>query len=811
MKKLLMIVCMVLLCLYINAEELRLGKVKGTIKDSETKEFMEYAQIALFNQLDSTLVNGSVSNKSGQFEITNLQYGEYYIIANFMGYNKLNIDDINISKEEPVINLGDILLAPASEQIGTVEVKAEKPRVEYKIDKKIINVSQDINAIGGTAVDVLENTPSVEVDIEGNVSLRGSSNFTVLIDGKPSVLSGTDALRQIPATTIQNIEIITNPSAKYDPDGTAGIINIVMKRNILSGFNGILNTMVGTGDKYRSDLTLNYKTKKANFVLGGDWNSDNSWGKMFSERETILGDTSQFIISDGLRNMSRDGFNIKSGVDLYLTNKTTLSLSANGGKFNFDMGGTTNLNEYTIPSSNNIFMINTSSSIREGVMFSSNLSLQHKFDELGTHKLDFLAYYSNRTGDELETQDEFITDYLYKNKISTIENIKTVSTDNSNEYRFKLDYVKPINKSKIEVGLQALLERENEDYDFKNFDQSSNTWVDNPTFSSNMTLKDDVFAGYLTWSSQLGKLQYMTGLRTEYTDRYIKNEKSNEPAAIQRFDLFPTLHISYDLNETTQLMTSYSKRIRRPDGRDLDPFASYIDQYTIRVGNPNLKPEYTNSYELQALKRFGSNFASLDVFYRTTDDLMTRVQELRNDGIIYMTTNNINKDYSLGTEIAGNLNITKWFNLNTSFSLYNYQIKGEMNNQSIDRESTNYSIRANATFKISNNSRIQWMSMFRGPSVSAQGEQSSMFFSNLSYRQDFFKKKLTATVSVRDLFGTMKMSGKSYGTNFNFSNKMSREPRVFQITLSYNINNYKQDRSSGMETDTGNNSMEIEY
>lgn len=812
MKKIRLMIIMCLLIftgLIVNAADLIIGTVKGIVLD-ETKKPMEYASVAIYNLKDSTLVTGGLTNKDGKFEIKGVNKGDYYIIANFVGYKKYIISNIKIEKANQIQDLGTFVLNILSNELQCVEVVADRQRIEYKIDKKIINVSQDINAVGGTAVDVLENTPSVEVDIEGNVSLRGSSSFIVLIDGKPSVLSGSDALRQIPATTIQNIEIITNPSAKYDPDGSAGIINVVMKKNIIAGFNGITNAMIGTGDKYRGDLTLNYKTKKSNLLFGADWNEDNSWSKMYSERQTFLGDTTSYLISDGKRTMGRGGFNVKGGADLYLSDNTTLSISGTAGKYNFDMGGKTNLTEYTFPSTNSIYNFNTSSSLRDGNMFSTNVSLQKKFNKDGTHKLDVVAYFSNRGGDEIENQNEYSTDNTFILQENILNQIRTTSKDNDNNFRLKVDYVKPLGTGKLETGLQTILEREKEDYKFENFDIQSNTWINNPLFTSNMNFKNDVYAAYATYSNKLGNFQYMGGLRGEYTDRYIYNLKSDEPAIIQKFDVFPSAHISYDLSKSTQLMTSYSRRIRRPDGRDLDPFQSYIDQYTIRVGNPKLKPEYTNSYELQLMQRMNLGFISLDAFYRTTNDLMTRVQNLQNDGIIYMTSENINNDYSLGTEVMGNLNFTKWFILNTSLSVYDYKIKGELNGQSVDRESTNYSIRANANFKIGKTSRVQFMSMFRGPSVSAQGSMSSMFFSNLSYKQDLFKNKLTATLSIRDLFGTMKMKNESYGTNFNFKNQMSREPRTIQLTLSWNINNYKINRNMN-EIENGNTNTEIEY
>jgi len=794
---------------FADINNLNSGKIKGSVIDFTSNQPMEYVTVAVYNKKDSTLVTGGISNKDGLFEIKGLDNGAYYVTTTFVGYNKKTFNDIEILSNKNY-DLGKIILNTNSSEISEVKVVADRQRIEYKIDKKIINVTQDINAAGGTAIDVLENTPSVEVDIDGNVALRGSSSFTVLIDGKPSVLSGSDALRTIPAATIQNIEIITNPSAKYEPTGSAGIINIIMKQNSLIGLTGIVNVTSGTGDKYGSDATFNYKTKNVNLLFGADWSDNNSLGRMYSERKTTFADSTQNIISDGTRNMIRGGYNIKGGADFYLSDKTTLTIFGTTGKYNFDMNGNSNIYESTLSNSNiyDNYMINTNLSSRQGNVFSSNLSLQHKFNKSGTNKLDILLYASNRNGDDFETQNEFISDSYFKTQQNTLQQIRTVSGDNSNGYRLKIDYVTPIGiNGKIETGWQSLLDRENETYKFENFDVILNNWVNNELFSSNMNFKNNIHAGYFTWSDKIGKFQYMTGLRGEYTDRYIKNMISPEPSILQKFDLFPTIHVSYDVDNSTQLMSSYSKRIRRPDGRDLDPFASYVDQYTIRIGNPNLKPEYTDSYELQILRRFGSSFISLDGFYRKTNNLMTRTQELRSDGIMYMSTSNINNDYSTGVELMGNINFTKWFLLNTSLSVYDYRIKGTIAGENVDRESTNYSLKGNATIKFSSNSRVQFMSMFRGPSVSSQGETSSMFFSNLSYKQDFLNHKLVATVSVKDIFNSMKMENKSYTTNYYSYTKMTREPRVFQLTLSYSINNYKVNKNSPTE----DSSMEIEY
>jgi outer membrane receptor protein involved in Fe transport len=793
-----------------NETMARSGRIKGTIIDSETSQPMEYANIAIFNKRDSSLVTGGITNQNGQFDIGGLGYGEYYAEAIFIGYEKTSMPAIRILPTSQVIDLGRVTLSGSTMQLEAVNIVAERQRIEYRIDKKVINVSQDINAAGGTAVDVLENTPSVEVDIDGNVLLRGSSSFTVLIDGRPSVLSGSDALRQLPASAIENIEIITNPSAKYDPDGMAGIINVVMKKNILSGFNGIINAMIGTRDKYRSDMTLNYRTKKSNLFFGADWSEDNSYGNFFSERETYRNDTTRFIIADGRRDFGRSGFNVRGGADLYLSDLATLTISGTAGQNGSDRNGGSKLHEYTRPATTDKYMINDNISRREGTQFSTNISFQQKFNTQGTHKLDALLYISGRNSDDSETQDEYLSGQNFTGNLGFLNRIKTWEDDRSADYRFKIDYVKPLPKEgKLEAGLQSTITRDKEDFFFSNFDPVNEIWINNPLYTSTLDFSRDIHAGYFTWSAKSGRAQYMGGLRGEYTFRETDHEKAPEPFRLTRFDLFPSGHLSFEAGKSTQIMTSYSRRINRPSGRDLDPFPGYLNQYTIRIGNPELKPQYTSSYELGLMQRFGSNFLSVETFYRTTNNLISQVQELRDDGIFYLTSDNINRDFSLGSEVMGNFNLTKWFLLNSSISLFNYRIKGELNGQNIDRESTNYSARINGSFRLAADSRIQLTAFYRGPSVQAQGESKGMFFSNLSYRQEFLQRKLTATLSLRDILGTMRFENMSYGPDFRNKFRMERESRVVQLTLSYKINNYRQERNNG-DGSGGDNGMRMD-
>ena len=434
---------------------------------------------------------------------------------------------------------------------------------------------------------------------------------------------------------------------------------------------------------------------------------------------------------------------------------------------------------------------------RQGDYVSGDVNFQHKFNEEGTHKLEGMFYYSHNTGDDLDEEGELLATPDYESTGIYYSRLHTIEDQKENEYRFKVDYTKPLaHEGKLEAGYQGRINKEDEDYLFENYNQDTQDWIYNDQYSSSMEFSRAIHSMYTTFSSNFDKFEYMLGIRGEYTDREIKHAKVEKPYDLQRFDFFPSAHISYSFLNETQLMASYSRRINRPRGRDLDPFESYRDQYTIRQGNPNLEPEYTNSYELNLMKRFGKSFASLEGFYRVTNNLISHSEELGENNIIYQTTVNLNNDYSQGGEFMTDLHIAEWFDLNTSVSVYAYRIEDESEGETIDRKSTNVDGRMNSTFKFAPNSRMQLMGMYRGPSITSQGDRDAMFYSNVSYKQDFFKKKVTATLSVNDIFGTAQWKGTSSGTNFNSTFKFKREPRVVMFTLSYKINNYKMEKTS---------------
>lgn len=781
----------------------RAGVIRGVIKDKNSGEPLEFVNVAVYDMNGSSLVSGGITNQKGEFEIRGVTNGEFIVEANFLGYEKNRVNGILISNESKLVNIGSVALSPATLEIKGVDVVADKAQVEFKLDKKVVNVSQVISAAGGSAANVLENTPSVQVDIEGNVTLRGSGNFTVLIDGRPSVLSGSDALRQIPASALENIEIITNPSAKYEPDGSAGIINLVMKKNSMNGFSGVINGTIGTGDKYRGDFLLNYRTEKFNYFLGADWRDETNYGSMASTRETYLGDTTNYISIGGDRNFIRGGQNFKGGFDYYLSDKTTLTLSGEVGKSKNNRSGEELIHEYTIPQSADIYSVNNEISASESDFYSGTLNFQHKFKKDG-HKIEANAFYSGRTGFDGDEENEMLTDENYNPSGGYLARVKTDEEEDEKEFRLKADYTLPFSDvSKLEAGFQSRLEREDESTSFQEYDPVSGTWITSDFFSSSIDFKNDIHAVYATYSNKLGGLQFMGGLRGEVTDREIKSSANDSVATLQLFDLFPTLHLSYDIGEKNEIMASYSRRINRPGGWDLNPVPTYFNRFTIREGNPELEPEYTDSYDLGYMLKFGRSYLSLEAFSRITKNKIDRLESLGDDGILYLKSENVGKDYSTGLELMGNVEFTKWLTVNASISGFNYRIKGEANGEEFDRESTNWSGRMNTTIKFSDNTRMQIQGFYRGPSVSAQGESKASFFTTFALKQDFLKKKLSATLSLQDPFGTAKFERESVTEDFKSWFEWKREPRVVMLTLSYKLNNFKEDRRNGGQENGG--------
>lgn len=785
--------------------EMKRGILKGFVFDQNEKQPLEYATISVIKNRDNTIANGTITDETGFFKIKDMDFGMFQVKISFIGYKSKTIDKVMIRPDNNEIDLGQIMLEPNVEVLQEAVIVADRPTLTYKIDKKIINVSQQHTSASGTAVEILENIPSVTVDIEGNVSLRGSESFMVLIDNKPTVLDPSDALSQIPASAIENIEVITNPSAKYDPDGTSGIINIITKKNKLQGFNGIVNANVGMYDRYGGDFLFNWRKERMNIFFGADFNNRNMEGDINTENWNERNDTVYNVLSDGGFNRGKVSYSTRGGFDLTLNPRNLINFEAQIGYHDRRGSSNTNFEEYTNPITTNNLYTSNEESKRGGLYYNLNLSYTKKFAKKG-HEIYTLVNYRYRDSDE-ESTNELIdaTGNQASGQIST-------ESGPSNSYRFQVDYTLPlIGNSKFEAGYNARIELSTDLSEMEQYNTTTGVYDYMNEFMHDVSHDNNIHSVYTMYSGELGRFGYQGGLRGEYTYRDITLNETGESFLIDRFDLFPTLHVSYSTVKENQWMANYSRRIQRPRGWNLEPFLTWRNAYEVRIGNPELIPEYINSYELSHLIKFGRNSFSVDGYYRITENKIERITSTYEGNVRQTTYQNVGKDYSLGIEMMLGIDIQKWWHVDLMSNIYDYRVEGDYeyddNNELVvvdfSESSFNWNARLNNTLRIGKTTRIQLNGMYNSTTVTAQGEREGFFMTNLAVKQSFFENKLSATLQVRDLFGTMVHSSTYAGDDFySYSNFQPNMPLV-TLNLSFKINNYKPDRKSRSE-DNGN-------
>lgn len=762
------------------------GKLIGRVVDMNSNSPIEYATVSVFN-LEEKLVTGGVTDIKGNFVIEKIPLGRYTIKVAFIGFEPYVSSVITLNPKNHIVDVGAIKLSPATTNIDEVSVIADQASVEYKIDKKVVNVGQQFNSASGTAVDVLQNVPSIRVDIEGNVSMRGSTGFTVLIDGKPTLLESTDALEQIPASNIENIELITNPSAKYDPEGTAGIINVITKKKRMQGVSGIFNAKVGLDEKYGGDFLLNFRKEKVNFFIGAgiDHRQFPSYDK--SDSHTIKPDTTHYLNLDGMNKGGMERKSVRAGLEYEISPSDNINFGVRYVTYNRYHDKDQEFTEWTEPVSVKNSYSSLDESFRKGTSFSVNSTYKHSFAKKG-HELLAYADLSLRDGDEEAKTELWKQDQIVKGS-------KNTEFGPSKRFMLKIDYTLPLREDeKIEAGLQTSFGKSEDDTGFEVLDVATSQYVKQSDFDHLTEYKRNIHALYGIYAGTYGRFGVQAGLRGEYTQREIETDVADGKNEINRFDIFPTLHLSYDLGNDYQVMTSYSRRIQRPRGYFFEPFLVWTDAFNIRQGNSSLLPEYTDSYELGLLKKMKQNFISLEAFYRVTHDKISRIRNVYSENVFIHQVYNVGTDYSLGAELAFRFKLTKWWETDLSGSLFNYWIDGSINDKDISEESFNWDSRFNNTFSLTKSTKLQANLRYESPSANAQGETKGFYSFDLSLRQMFFKRKLSATLQFRDVFESAKREFTSSSDDFYYTRLHYHKAPIVMLTLTYNFNNFKQKR-----------------
>jgi outer membrane receptor protein involved in Fe transport len=794
------IVLIIVLMSNIQAQQ-KGGMIKGILIDSQTDSPVEFASVTLHNPKDSTAVKGCASGKTGEFILSGIPVGKYFLKVSYIGYEKKYVQNIAINNNKSEIDLGKVKLSQTGVDIQGAEVTAQRPDVEFKIDKKVINVSQNLQSTSGTALDVLKTQPSVQVDQNDNVTLRGSSSFTVLVDGRPSPIQGSDALRQIPANIVENIEIITNPSAKYEAEGAAGIINIVTKKIAEGTFSGMVNTGAGTRDKYNGDFTINYREKAYAVSAGLDFLKRYDFFNQDLTRETFLTGSSINNITSIEGNVLRDNLTGRIGLDYNFSDNTGITLNLSGGKMNVERSMTSAMQN--TDGLINLYTFTDDKMNADSKFFSGSFFFTHKFQPK-VSELSFEATYNRVNSPSTQNTGEYVTDASYKNRAANPGLREFTDDTKRSDGRIKLDYSHTFSsKSKLEAGTQFNYYFRKFDTQNEIFDWNANTWVTTVNYTNRFDYRNNVYAAYATYTNEIWDLTFQAGLRSEYTDRLLEQKTLSNEFSFKKLDFFPSFNLQKKFGMLQTLQFSFTRRINRPNELLLNPYPFFSSSYTNSAGNPNLKPEYTNSYELNYQNFFSGIYLTVETYLRTSKDTPSQAVFVDNQGKMTTTYENFAKTNTFGADITASYSPVTWLTLRPSFSMSNLSYDGTLLGKQVKYDAFNWRTVFFSTISFSSNTSLQLIAVYLGKISQPLMDIKPTTFLIASFRQMLFDKKITLTISGQNLFNVAKFNVNNAADNYRNKFLIKPESNTINLTITYNFNNFKDLSHKAEKVDVG--------
>ena len=753
--------------------------VKGTVTDKTTGTPLESATIQVFSTVDSSLVTGGTSEKDGTFLVSGVSEGVYNIKVSYIGYTTAVARNVKVSKDRKEVNLGKVQLEMNSEMTQQIDVVDEAPAMTFEAGKKVYDVKKDLTSKNGNALEMLKNVPSVEVDNDGNVSLRGSSNVKILIDGKPSALlsNGTQVLQNIPAAMIDKVEIINNPSAKYEAEGVSGIINIVMKPSNELGYNGNVKVNGGTEDKY--NFSTGGSLKKNKWTVNGNysyWNYNlpgvsGIYRQVFNQGGISNINTN---LSWGYRGLSHYG---SFGSDYEFDKKNSLSLVAN--VFYYDRSIKSKNNLDLTNSGNNSGLLVDMDDGRNGYNLDATLTYTKKYEQKERELTAFVNYSSRKEDSPVH----------YTNHLNGV----TSYQDKFSRYYFNFlngqaDYVHPLGeKSKLETGLKSNIRAIEGNYTFKYLDSLSGGWLPVPGRDNDASYRDAVSAAYLTYSGGYKDFTYQAGLRGEYTWLDFSIMQGTEKYNKNYFDLFPSVSMSQKIGNSNQIQASYSRRINRPNLFFLNPFVDQFDAYTKRSGNPYLDPEYINSVEAGYTRFLPFGSVTLSGYYRNLNNMINFVTNVDSNGVSLSKPENAGKSNTYGTELILQGYLAKWWSLNGSFSYYSANLFNDNPSNKFDKTYDAWTARFSSNASIPDIADISFSYFYFGKQQNSQGSIDPMQMFNVAVQKSFLDKHLIIGFRVNDLFNQQKFYLTSSGGNFTQAIYQKTNSRSAFLTVTFNF------------------------
>jgi outer membrane receptor protein involved in Fe transport len=791
-----LIICTITVKLFAQTAEL--GKIRGKIIEEQTNETVPFATAMVLDRKTKAMVRSVQSDIDGNFIITNLPKGVFTFKVSFLGLQTMVRDSVSITDQIIDINFGSIKMKPSKgNTLNEVTISAPKPTMQLGIDKKIFSVDQSLVSEGGSAADLLQNVPSVQTDMDGNVSLRGSSGVRVLIDGKPSLIAGgniAQILQSIPASSIESVELVTNPSAKYDAEGQSGIINIVLKRNKKLGFNGSVALTAGSRENYNANTSLSFQNKRINLYGNYSYRYGNRIGGGYNNISYLNPIAGSLAIANQT-NESKDlnkGHNLKAGLDYFLTEKSVVSFTSGLNLRNGDEKEFLNINQ--LYANGNPFSLSNRTNIeqQEGTNYDLNLDFSQKFNR-PKEELTTNIGFSEGRNDNYQVYNT--NNYNTNGVASNIIDIQRTTRDGLNRnYNIQLDYTRPFGEfGKIEAGYRSQI-RISENSTFADQLNAINNGYDfNYALSNNFNSKDQVHAAYFNYQNQVKNFGYQIGLRAEDAKlnttmgAYDINSKIGfTPGKVAYSRIYPSVFLTQKFKGDQQVQLSYSRRVNRPRGWDTNPFLDVSNPLNYQQGNPNLQPEDVHAFEL-SYSKFWKSFSLISSAYvRQTNDVIQRIRtEPDANGVTITTPQNLTKSINSGLELIGKFDVSKKWNFTANVNLYQSKIVGVPAFGIVENSGFSYNANLTNNFTLPYGVTLQLKGDYRAKEVMAQGTRNAMFVMDGGAKYDFPNKKSSLSLNVRDVFGTRKWAMTTVGRTsiVDFSRYM--QGTMANLTFSY--------------------------
>jgi outer membrane receptor protein involved in Fe transport len=776
--------------------------IEGVVIEQSEHLPIEFSTVSVYRAQDSTMVSGAVSDARGKFSITNLKAGEYYVLVNFLGYESKKISAIHLSNHQK-LDLGTTALVAQQKLLDEIVVTGQRATAYHQIDKQVYTAAQFQSSQGGTAVDVLRNLPSVSVNSEGDITMRGSSGFIVLLDGKPTQADPLVILNQLPANTIENVEIITTPSSKYDPDGKAGIINITTKKGTTDGYYILLNAQAGLPSvedygnekrpaRFGGDVTAHYKKEKWNLSLGANYKRDDIAGYRNGDAKTYLDNVYTNFPSLGERSYESYAYSVKGTANYQIDNTNTIEAGFYGGKRSqfrkanivYDQ---TRIDESTGAAINSLTYFNKNLRERKGDFIVSNLDYNHTFKNKATIFVSTL-YERTILGGPTDNAD------VNPAEENQVYNHAVMKEDNPLDgARIKTDFTLPVRKKgKFEGGYQYRYLLHKGNFRYSELNTTTGNWHFRPALSNKIKLTRHIHSWYSQYAGEAGKLTYNAGLRLEYVDRTLKDEDTPDPYKFERANLFPSANLLYTAGKGLKLKAGYSRRISHTTSNMMNPFPARRHSEVFETGDPNLLPEYIGVTETGIVKDFSNHSVFVNIYHRHTQNVINRVNAVYNDTILIRTYTNAGSANAVGMEAGADVKIAEWWTLFAGGNVYRYTIKGGVFNARVNRSSTNYSINANTTLKFLSTVSLQLTVSYTSATATAQGEDSRFLIPSATLKKTVFEGHGSVSLQWQNidlgLLETNEQRMTTAGDGYYTSTNYIQEVDIFRVNFSYQLN-----------------------